>query len=509
MDVLKLRADWLIEPGGNAILGAEASMILADRFHYPEDYLDRCEERLETALGRVPAYRSWRAMDPGRGSAADGPAAGGALSGSGISARAAALDRRYDALPVLDKAQMRASFPRGLMPPERDLEAGLASDEVEYTFTSGTTSEKVINIFDTAWWVRGEAASWKLNSNLAGLSYPQRQAELASSLNVGINCEEDLDMAHRLLGERLYLSEKTNLIQWEPRHYDRMLREINDFMPVILEANPSLLARLSYWALDRGVEMYSPKAIVFTFEFISDIALAAIRRVFSSPFVSSYGSTETGFVMESCEEGLLHQNTDFCRIDFKPLKAELGGMDAAGRPSLGRIYVTNFDNPWNYILRFDVGDIVRLHPEGSCRCGRSAGMIADSVEGRIANLTFDCAGRPVTTKALDRALSAVEGIRDYRLEQRGRSDYMLELMLEPVCQAGGADIAGAGPTESELPLAPEGKRAVEASRAALEAVYGRDARCDVMAARNILPGPAGKFRRTGADFEFDEKELFV
>ncbi len=472
----------------NAILNVEAPMTLAGRFRYSEKYLDRCEERLDSALSQVPAYEAWRRFDSGRGADGEEPVSEGT---GACSRRADALDRRYDALPVLDKTKMRASFPKGLMPPDKDLDAALAADVVEYTFTSGTTSEKVVNIFDTAWWARGEAASWKLNSHLAGLSYPQKQAELASSLNVGINCEEDLDMAHRLLGDRLYLSEKTNLIQWEPRHYDRMLREINDFKPVILEANPSLLARLSYWALDRGVEMYSPKAIVFTFEFLSAAALGAIRRVFSSPFVSSYGSTETGFVMESCEDGLLHQNSDFCRIDFKPLKAEYGGYDKSGMPSLGRIFVTNFDNPWNYILRFDVGDLVRLHCDGSCACGRDEGMIADAVEGRVSNLTFDCDGRPVTTKTVDDALAAVEGLRDYSLNEQRAGEYELALMAAP-------DYSG-----------PAGKRLAEAARAVLESVYGAAGRYTVTIVNNILPGPAGKFRRTGADFAFDERELFI
>lgn len=434
-------------------------MILADRYHYPAEYIKNSQNALETALGTATLYMEWRAFDPGPG---------------------AALDARYDALPELTKKAMREHFPQGLVPNGRNIEEGHEQEEIEYTFTSGTTEERVINIWDQNWWDRSEAASWKLNAHTASLNYPQREAKLASSLNVGISCEEDLPMEHRILGRKLYLNEKTSLIQWQPRHFKRIAQELASFQPVVLEANPSLLARLAYWAWDTGVRLYSPSVIVFTYEFPSQIHLAAIRRVFSSPFVSSYGSTETGFVLEQCEDGLLHQNIDFCRIDFHPLKDRYGG------PELGRILVTTFKNPWNAIARFDVGDLIRLHPSGECPCGRHEGLIAQAIEGRTSNVTFTTDGDLITTMALDTQLAKIPEIRDYHFEQHNRAQYELQLMLE----RNSIDV-------------------LDRARETLQALYGQDGAYDIKALPNILPGPAGKFRRTQANFEFDQKGLFV
>jgi phenylacetate-coenzyme A ligase PaaK-like adenylate-forming protein len=375
---------------------------------------------------------------------------------------------------------MRDFFPTGLAPDDKDIEAGLLREEIEYTFTSGTTGDRVVNIWDQDWWDRAEASSWKLNAHTARLSYPQREAKLASSLNVGVSCEEDLPMEARVVGHKLYLNEKINLIQWQPRHFIRMARELESFQPVVLEANPSLLARLAWWAIDEGVALYSPAVIVFTFEFISQIHVEAIRKVFSSDIISSYGTTETGFVMEECEKGFLHQNVDFCRIDFHPLKDRYGG------PELGRMLVTTFQNPWNIVLRFDVGDLVRLHKSGECPCGRKEGFIAEAIEGRASNSTFTTDGGMVTTMALDAALAGVEGLRDYHLEQNTPTQYELQVMTR--C---------------------EPKPVIEACHHALEALYGRDGRYDIKMMNNILPGPAGKFRRTQANFDFDVRELFI
>ena len=445
-------------------------MILANRFSYADGFEDKCGALLDRALAQVPVYRQWQRFDPG--------------SEAGVEAR-------FDALPVLTKADMRDNFPHGLMPDDQDLAAGLASEAIEYTFTSGTTADKVVNIWDQSWWDRSEAASWQLNRHLAGLAHPQKQAKLASALNVGISCEEDLPMSHRILGNTLYLNEKTSVLQWQPRHLARMAAELNAYRPVILEANPSLLARLAYWAIDNATPVFSPAVIVFTFEFPSAIHLAAIGQVFRSALVSSYGTTETGFVLEQCADGLMHQNADFCRIDFQPLKDEFGG------PDLGRIFVTTFDNPFNYIIRFDVGDLIRLHAGDACTCGRTEGMIADAVEGRVGNVTFTTAGGLVTTKALDDRIASVAAVRDYHLEQSGPVAYRLEAKLAPP-----ADPTAAGAAEAAA-------AAAAALRAVLADVYGADGSFDVQIVADILPGPAGKYRRTRTDFEFSESELFV
>jgi phenylacetate-coenzyme A ligase PaaK-like adenylate-forming protein len=433
-------------------------MNIADRYNFPTEYQNKSQMALETALTSVPFYKNWRVYDPGLG---------------------ASLDSRYAAMPELTKKAIRESFPQGLVPEYLCVADSLARDEIEYTFTSGTTEERVINLWNQNWWNSSEAASWKLNAHTACLDYPQKEAKLASALNIGIHCEEDLPMENRILGNTLYLNEKLSLISWQSRHFERMARELKIFQPVVLEANPSLLARLAFWAWDKGIELFSPSVIIFTYEFPSQIHLSALRRVFTSPFVSSYGSTETGFVMEQCEFGLLHQNIDFCRIDFHPLSDRYGG------PELGRILVTTFNNPWASILKFDLGDLVRLHPTAHCACGRNQGLIAEAIEGRTTNATFTTGGDLITTMTLDARLAQIPQIRDYHLDQTSRTQYELTLML----------------TTSTTEI-------LDRIRQLLESLYGLDGDYSIVVVPNILPGPAGKYRRTQANFAFDQKGLF-
>lgn len=414
----------------------------------------RSQELLDTALSRVPFYREyWRRYDPGEGH----PAA-----------------ERFAALPLLTKADMRASFPLGLVDERKNIEQGLDRGEIEYSFTSGTTGEKVINLWSQDWWHASEQASWKLNPTLAALPYPPKQATLASSLNVGISCEEDLPMDHRIMGNLLYLNEKANLICWRSHHLERIAAELNTYQPDVLEANPSLLARACWYWLDHGIEVRSPKVITFTYELPSRIGLKAIQRVFHCPLVSSYGTTETGFVMDTDEEGRYRSNREFCRIDFLPLKEEYGG------PSLGRIAVSTFGNPWSCILRFDVGDLVRISPQS----GQDGAFTAASVEGRVSNSTFALDGHLITPDMADQAIAETADIRDYDLVQETRDHLTLRLVLN------------GSRTET-----------VAAAEAAMHRLYGAAMGCTVEAVSDLMPGPSGKYRRVHADFSFDEWAL--
>ncbi len=431
---------------------------LKQHFVFPADYDEKSARLLDEAFAQVPFYREhWKRYDIGS---------------------AHSIDERFDALPVLTKADMRAHFPAGAVPDGKSVRQGLDDDEIEYTFTSGTTGDKVINLWNQTWWHAAEMASWRLNKNLQRLSYPPKQATLASSLNVGISCEEDLPFDHRIMGNLLYLNEKANIICWKRFHYERMAREINDYRPTVLEANPSLLGRFCFWALDNGVQVYSPDVITFTYELPSSMHLAAIRKVFKSPLVSSYGTTETGFVMDTCEQGRYHQNTEYTRIEFLPLKEEFGG------PDLGRLVVSTFGNPWAYMLRFDVGDLVRIHKGEPCGCGNAAGFVADSIEGRVSNSTFAVDGRLITTAQTDAAIGQIEDVREYDLTQLDRDSYALKIVV--------------GSNE---------KRAVEHAHALLCDLYGAKGRYQVEAVEDLLPGPAGKYRRTHAEFEFDDWAL--
>jgi phenylacetate-CoA ligase len=409
-----------------------------------ERYTALSEEALDRALFRTRAYAPWKACDPGEGRP---------------------LEERYAALPTTDKAFIRAASPDGLVPDDKDLSAGLASGEVEFVSTSGTTDERVTNVWNQRWWNFSERESWKLNAVTAAVcTGSHREAILTSARNVGfLSDERNLSREERTLGRLLFLNERSSPLLWTRETVERMARELREYLPDVLEANPSYLARFSLEAQRLGLSVPEPKAIVFTYENPSALHLRQIRRLFSAPLVSSYGTTEAGYAFMECEHGALHQNSASCRVDYLGL--------AGGEPGVGTIRITPFGNEWVSLLRFDPGDIVRLRSGGACACGRNGAVVLGSIEGRVKSLTRTAEGRPVTPAELDRVLAREEALVAYQLLQEGRSAYRLLAALET------GSPAGAGERLRELAAG----------------LYGPEARIRVERRETIEPEPSGKF----------------
>jgi phenylacetate-coenzyme A ligase PaaK-like adenylate-forming protein len=417
------------------------------KWEFSLNYYHNSLNELETALKAIPAYQSWRAYDPG----AFYP-----------------VDTRYHAMPALTKKDIREHFPDGFVPPGVNVQRGLDSGEISFISTSGTTDDKVTNIWNQKWWDASEKASWKLNSHAARLATGEHpEAILVNPLNVGIASDkDDLPLEKRRLARFLYLSERTQYSTWTKEHMDRMIRELAVFQPVILEANPSLLAKLCRYIYESKQTVFQPGLIVLTYENPTNVHYRQIRRVFTCPAASSYGTTETGYVFMQCEEGKFHQNTQFCRVDFQPLKKQHGG------PALGRILVTPFNNEWYHLVRFDVGDLVRLDDSEKCACGRHSGMILSATEGRFVNATLTCAGRLVTSRELDNNLSVLSEIDEYKLEQTTPDHYELH-------------IASRQTNKQKLS---------ESAVSVLRGLYGKEAKISVLHEEAVAAEISGKFR---------------
>lgn len=423
---------------------------------FTPDYYSRSQDVLETAISRVSAYRSWQAYDPGR---------------------EYHIDARYAALPALTKKDIRQHFPDGLVPADRNVQAGLDNGEISFVKTSGTVDMSVTNIWYQPWWDASEKASWQLNAHTRRLATGDHpEAILVNSMNVGIISDDaDLPMEKRRLGRFLYLNEKTDPLSWTPALMDRMIAELAEFKPVVLEANASFLARLCRYITAGGKTVFQPGLIVLTYEFNTRLHYRQIQRVFTCPVISSYGTTETGYVFMQCEAGKFHQNSEYCRVDFQPFKPEHGG------PRLGRILVTTFNNPWYYLVRFDVGDLVYLDASGQCSCGRNSGLILTTIAGRTAGVTLTTGGRPVTQRELDDTLSQLDDIDEYRLEQADRNSYNLYLV------SGRQDKTG---------LTGE-------AVALLRSLYGKNAAVSVSYEPSLAPESSGKYRSAKALFPVD------
>ena len=422
---------------------------------YTPEYRACAKSALETALSRVPAYRTWRDHD--RAPSAD-------------------IFTRYQGMPVLTKGDLRERPPAELVPEGRDLAAALAAGSVELVETSGSTSDAVTNVWSQEWWDASEASSWKLHAATASARLgDHREAILASPRCVGFASDVGyLTTEQRTLWHYLFLTEKADPAQWGVTHCERMIEELDRFQPAVLEANPSFLNVLCRHAIKNNRRVHQPAVVTLTYENPSLIHLRNIRRIFQCPVVSSYGATESGYVFMQCEAGRLHQNVEHCHVDFQPL------ADRHGGPLVGRILVTTFHNPWRALIRFDMGDLVRLAAE-PCPCGRCEGLTLDAIEGRVANATLSLAGRLVTQREADAAVARVDGVGQYELVQTGSATVSVRYV---------GDAREPAAIEREL-------------RASLQRCYGPSVSITPSQVQALSPILGVKYRLAKAEFEID------
>ena len=430
---------------------------------FSADYYKVSTATLETALCDVAAYKNWRAFDPGS---------------------SASIDKRFHAMPTISKKDLREHTWRNFIPAGMDIDAALKAGTIELVQTSGTINEQVLNVWYQPWWDTAEVSSWRYNSCTAALKLGKhREAILTSPRNTGILAENGLlTIEERSRGRFLYLNEKINPSLWDDLLILRILAELEIFQPVVLEANPSYLAYVARYAYRHNLSVFQPPVIIFTYENPGIMARKQIRKVFRSPLISSYGSTEAGYALMECEQGKLHQVSDSCRIDIEYMRQEFG------YPHVGRLLLTTLTNPWRSLVRFDVGDLVQIDPAGICGCGRNDGYICKEVVGRTADLTYTTDNYPVTTAMVESIIGRFESVVDYQIFQQ-EGIYSVHLVLE--------EAATASPTLSEKIIDN------------LLTLYGKNAVIKVKYVAEIAAEPSGKYRRTRSDIEPDYDKLFV
>jgi len=256
-----------------------------------------------------------------------------------------------------------------VLPPGQSIDLGIASGKIHLVDTSGTTDDKITNIWNQEWWDASERASWKLNSHMTRLATgDHHEAILVNPKNVGIISDNvDLPIERRRLSRYLYLNEKTDPLSWTPAIMDRMVSELDAFRPRCSKPIHRSCKAVPYLAA-RGSDVYQPGAIVFTYEYPTVLHHRQIGRIFSAPRISSYGTTEVGYVFMQCEEGSCTRTRTIAGLIFSPF---CRARRTSPRQDPGHATA----EPLELHGALQYGDLVSLDESGKCRCGRNTGLI--------------------------------------------------------------------------------------------------------------------------------------
>lgn len=251
-----------------------------------------------------------------------------------------------------------------------------------------------------------------------------------------------------------------------------LVAQLNDFRPAVLAPYATTAALLADEQAAGRLHI-RPALIALAAEGLPPGGPERIATVFGASVGNSYAATECPFLSASCADGWLHVNSDWAILE--PVDANYRPVPP-GEPSHS-VLLTNLANRVQPILRYDLGDSVRVRPE-ACGCGSP--LPAIQVQGRAADvLTFpaaDGSAVAITPLTLSALLDRLPDIALAQLVQTTPTSLRLHLQ----------------PTTNSDPEAAW-RRALDELHCLLQA-HGLDAVSVERAAEPPRPTAGGKYR---------------
>lgn len=285
----------------------------------------------------------------------------------------AAIAAWLAAQPTIAKRELRRGFPKSMVRKSCDLKDAMHKGLVEIIATSGTTENRLQVLWEWSWWDPQEREAMRINSRVAAaMKEGFREAVLTTPVCGGSTCHiGTLTREERTVDGMLFLNQVADPTLWNDGELERMLAEWNDLAPDGVECDPQYLAALCRHAMQSSVKLHEPAFVTLTYEQTSRAATRAIKAALPSTHLCQlYGATEAGVLFMECTAGRLHHNARHSHIEL---------VDAGH--GLSRVVVTTLGRTWMPLLRYDIGDLVRL--ADGCTCGRpDDGYVLARIEGR-------------------------------------------------------------------------------------------------------------------------------
>lgn len=191
--------------------------------------------------------------------------------------------------------------------------------------------------------------------------------------------------------------------------------ELRRRQPPWLHGYPSLLALIAEYLVARGGDLGYPVRWVTTgAENLLPHQARLIERAFGVRPRQHYGMAEGAANISECEQGHLHVDEDFSVVEFLPSEER----------DVYRVAGTNFTNLATPLVRYDVGDRVRLGPL-RCSCGRP-GRVVESIDGRSEDYLW--LGDGTRLGRLDHIFKDATRVREAQIVQRARGQMTLRVV---------------------------------------------------------------------------------
>jgi phenylacetate-CoA ligase len=200
------------------------------------------------------------------------------------------------------------------------------------------------------------------------------------------------------------------------------VQALRRFRPVLIRAYPSALYFLAQLLERHGVEEIRPRAIVTASESLLPHQRAAIERILGCAILDWYGSGEHVAIISQCPAGKYHVHMEYGIVEYERSPQ----FDRDGELAY-EIICTGLNNYAMPLLRYRIGDIVRLSEGDACDCGRGLPVVS-GVEGRMDDVIVTSDGRALPASGMTLAFEFSEAISQAQLVQESIDELIIRIV---------------------------------------------------------------------------------
>ena len=260
----------------------------------------------------------------------------------------------FQKLPIITKRDIQQRFPHNFLRPGMDLDRLVEAELVELERTSGTSEEPTPLLLARGWWDAQERLALNLNARVSEIlrdsRLPRRITLTSPQCNHDICYTGTPSRDERVLGQALSINLSKHPFPWTEAARARMVEESLEWDPVFLDLDPAYGTLFALYCERHGVRFPRLKFIVASYEFLSVNHRRILERVFGVPVYNLYGSTETGHLLMQDGLGRLAPSSETAFL-------EVIRRDEQG---VGELVVTTLTNDYMPLIRYGIGDLVRL-----------------------------------------------------------------------------------------------------------------------------------------------------
>lgn len=148
--------------------------------------------------------------------------------------------------------------------------------------------------------------------------------------------------------------------------------EIIKFQPKWLFFQPSNFVKLTEYMIRNNLEKPSSiRYVEFTGESLITKAIELVKEYYNCDYANMYGTTETNGIAYMCPCGKLHILDDNVFVETP-------------NNNFGKAIVTSLTNNIFPLIRYEIGDILKIRKIDGCKCGLN-GYVIDEITGRQQN----------------------------------------------------------------------------------------------------------------------------